>query len=164
MDRDYKKPVIPAETGGVAKAHLELLGRHLAAENVQNMEGTLATLAEDCVFYDNALGLTYEGREGARRYYRTWWDAFDILTQSDRRHFTSDGSVISEARYVGIHRGEFLGIAPTMRPISLSLAVIITFNGDLMGGERFYWNLASLLEQLGIDRIPEQAKAGALNP
>lgn len=162
MSQIYKVPTIPTETGNVDKANLQLLGRHLAAENVQDMEGTLATLAEDCVFVDQALGIQYDGREGARRYYGMWWKAFGIITQSDRRHFTSEGSVISEARYEGIHRGEFLGIAPTNRKIDLKLAVIITFSNGLMAGERFYWDLASLLTQLGIDRIPKNVeKLGA---
>ncbi len=30
--------------------HLEILGQHLAAENVHDMAGTLATLHPDCVF------------------------------------------------------------------------------------------------------------------
>lgn len=158
MSRDYVKPVIPNETGGVAKADLELLGRHLAAENVQDMDGTLATLRNDCVFDDRALGLVYEGKAGARKYYETWWNAFDITTHSDRRHFTAEGSVISEARYEGVHVGEFLGIAATNKPIDLKLAVIITFKDGLMAGERFYWNLASLLDQLGVDQIPNAAR------
>jgi steroid delta-isomerase-like uncharacterized protein len=158
MIREYKKPIIPSNHGGVAKADLELLGRHLAAENSQDMTGTLATLAEDCVFDDRALGIKYYGKEGARRYYESWWGAFDIVTQSDRRYFTSEGSVIAEARYEGVHRGEFLGISATNRRIEIGLAVIITFSGGLMSGERFYWNVASLLTQLGMDSIPEQAR------
>ena len=53
-----------------------------------------------------------------------------------------------------MHRGAFLGIAPTNQPIDLKLAVIITFKDGLMASERFYWNLASLLTQLGIEKIP----------
>lgn len=158
MSRPYVKPVIPQETGGVATSDLQLLGRHLAAENAQDMEATLATLHEDCVFDDRALGIVYEGKAGAREYYDTWWNAFEITTHSDRRHFTAEGSVISEARYEGVHVGEFLGIAPTNKPIDLKLAVIITFKDGLMAGERFYWNLASLLDQLDIDRIPAVAR------
>ncbi|TAL79088.1 MAG: hypothetical protein EPN76_04790 [Burkholderiaceae bacterium] len=162
MSQTYKIPTIPDDTGGVDKANLQLLGRHLAAENVQDMEGTMATLAEDCVFIDQALGIKYDGKEGARRYYSMWWNAFGIITQSDHRHFTSEGLVISEGRYQGVHRGEFLGIAPTNRKMELKLATIITFSNGLMAGERFYWNLASLLTQLGVDRIPKNVeKLGA---
>ncbi|CAM5197999.1 hypothetical protein CDEF62S_03147 [Castellaniella defragrans] len=158
MSQSYKTPSIPAETGGVDKANLMLLGKHLAAENVQDMDGTLATLGEDCLFEDQALGIQYHGRDGARRYYSLWWNAFGITTHSDQRHFTSDGSVFSEARYEGVHQGEFLGIAPTHRAISIKLAVLITFKNGLMAGERSYWDLASLLKQLGVDRIPENVE------
>lgn len=158
MDRDFTMPTIPSEHGGVARSDLELLGRHLAAENAQKMEETLATLVEDCVFDDRALGVVYHGREGAREYYQTWWDAFDIVVHSDHRHFTADGAVISEARYTGVHKGTFLGVPPTNRPIDLRLCVVITFKDGLMAGERFYWNVASLLTQLGITEIPDEAR------
>ena len=133
----------------VTPEHLQVVARHLAAENEHRMEDTLATLHPDCVFEDVAMGLTWNGREGAREYYRIWWNAFDLQVRGKRRHGTSEGMLIAETSYVGRHVGDFFGLAPTQRPIELRLAVVIDFRAGLMNGERFYYDLLGLLRQLG---------------
>lgn len=134
--------------------HRGLVGRHLAAENAHQLEETLATLHPDCLFEDVTLGLEYHGREGAGRYYRTWWDAFSIEVRGIARHWTTEGNMIAETRYVGTHTGEFFGVPATGRRLDLRLAVVIRFRDGLMLGERFYYDLAGLLAQLGVERLP----------
>lgn len=136
------------------EAHRAIVSRHLAAENAHQLEETLATLTEDCVFEDLALGRVYHGRAGAAEYYHLWWNAFGVEVVGGTRYVTTDGTLISEAGYRGVHRGEFLGIAPTGRPIELRFVVIIGFRDGLMAGERFYYDLAGLLRQIGAERLP----------
>jgi len=128
-----------------------VVNRHLAAENAHRMEETLAELHPDCVFEDLPLGKTYRGRAGAEAYYRFWWDAFDLEVKGERRHWSEDGAfMIAQTRYQGIHRGRFLHYEPTGKPIILPLAVVIQFRDGLMAGERFYYDLATLLRQIGV--------------
>lgn len=126
----------------------ELLNRHLQAENKHLMQGTLETLHAKCLFEDRAQGVVYRGREGAEDYYRTWWNAFDLKVVSERRHVTPE-CVISEARYQGVHKGQFLGVPATGRPIDFPLMVVISFKDGLMAGERFYYDLGTLMRQIG---------------
>ena len=58
--------------------------------------------------------------------------------------------MIAQARYQGVHRGRFLDYAPSGRPVDLPLAVVIPFRDGLMAGERFYYDLATLLRQIGV--------------
>jgi hypothetical protein len=51
------------------------------------------------------------------------------------------------------HR-RFLGLEPSNRPIVQPLVVMITFRDGLMASERFPYDLASLLRQIGPDPIP----------
>ena len=132
----------------------EVLRRHLEAENNLRMEETLATLTEACLFEDRALGTVYHGREGAREYYRLWWDALGVRVVGGTRHVTTDGKLISEAVYRGLHRGTFLGIPPTGRAIELQFVVLVSFRDGLMAGERFYYDLTGLLRQLGVTTLP----------
>jgi steroid delta-isomerase-like uncharacterized protein len=134
--------------------HRELVARHLIAENAHQMEETLATLHPDCLFEDVTLGLEYRGREGAGEYYRTWWNAFSIEVRGIARHWTTEGNMIAETRYVGTHTGNFFGVPATGRNLDLRLAVVIRFQDGLMLGERFYYDLASLLSQLGVTHLP----------
>jgi predicted ester cyclase len=70
--------------------------------------------------------------------------------------------MIAEARYLGTHIGPFHGLAPTGRDIDLRLAVIITFRDGLMLGERFYYDLSSLLFQLGVTSLPAISKTNVV--
>jgi steroid delta-isomerase-like uncharacterized protein len=124
------------------------LQRHVAAEIAFDMEGTLATLTEDCVFEDLPCGETYRGREGARAYYREWWEAFGNVPSDSRLYVVAGDQLIVETRFVGVHRGRYRGTGPTGRPISLPLAIFIRFRDGLMAGERFYYDRATLLAQI----------------
>jgi steroid delta-isomerase-like uncharacterized protein len=132
----------------------QLVGIHLQAENAHRMEETLATLHPECVFEDLPLGVTYRGREGARQHYRIWWEAFDVTVQGIARHWTTTGDMIAEARYLGHHVGSFYGLEATQRTIDLRFAVFITFADGFILGEKFYYDLSGLLQQLGVARLP----------
>ena len=58
--------------------------------------------------------------------------------------------MIAQTRYQGTHRGRFLDYEPTGKPVDLPLAVVIRFRDGLMAGERFYYDLATLLRQIGV--------------
>jgi steroid delta-isomerase-like uncharacterized protein len=133
---------------------LDLLRRHMTAENAHDLHGTLATLTEDCLFEDRALDRTFPGHAGAAAYYRMWWDGFDVEVSGEILYWTTDGLAIAETRFRGRHIGPFLGVAPTGRRIDVPMLIIVGFRKGLMNGERFYWNVATLLRQLGVDRVP----------
>lgn len=135
-------------------AHKQIVGRHIAAENAHQLGPTLATLHPQCVFEDVALARSFHGHDGAEQYYRLWWDAFAVEVQGSVIHWTTEGQLIAEARYVGRHIGEFFGLAPTGRSITVPFAVFVGFRDGLMAGERFYYDLKSLLQQLGAPHLP----------
>lgn len=135
--------------------HLDVVEAHLKAENEHRMKETLDTLHPECDFEDVAMGRIYHGRAGAEEYYRRWWTAFDLKVKGKKRHFTEEGRIIAETSYFGTHVGDFFGVAPTGRPIEMRLAVIIGFRDGLMDGERFYYDLASLLRQLGVTSLSQ---------
>lgn len=126
-----------------------ILQRHVAAETAFDMEATLATLAEDCLFEDVPLGEAYRGREAVRGYYGEWWNAFGNVPAGSRRYVPAADCLIVETRFLGRHQGSWRGIAPTGREIDLPVAIFVTFKDGLMQGERFYYDRATLLAQIG---------------
>lgn len=135
----------------------QLIGRHLAAENAQDLPGTLATLHPDCRFEDLATGQTWSGHDGAAAHYRQWWTTFDVTVKrgpGQHAAWTADDAYIAEATWHGRHVGRFLGIEPTGRAIVQPFVVVLTFRDGLMLSERFQYDLASLLRQIGADPIP----------
>ena len=145
-----QKTQMPSELQALMSAHIE-------AENAHNMPGTLATLHEECVFEAVATGQVFHGRAGADAYYRQWWDAFDLMFAregEDRGYWTEDGIGIGEGHFRGKHIGNFLGIPATGRPVAFRFTVFVTFRDGLMAGERFYYDLAGLLRQIGAIEWP----------
>ena len=125
------------------------LQRHVAAETAFEMEATLATLTADCVFEDVPTGEVHRGHAGVRAYYSEWWRAFGNVPSGSRLYVPSGDRMIVETRFVGSHRGTYRGIAATGRPIDLPVAIFIRFRDGLMSGERFYYDRATLLSQIG---------------
>jgi steroid delta-isomerase-like uncharacterized protein len=125
-----------------------VLKKHVAAETAFDLQATLATLTEDCLFEDVPSGEAFLGHEGVARYYREWWSAFGNVPSGSVRHVPSADCLIVETHFVGTHRGAYRGAAATGRPIHLPVAIVVRFRDGLMQGERFYYDRATLLDQI----------------
>ncbi len=137
-----------------AEAYQQLLLTHLQAENAHRMEETLATLTPDCLFEDLALGQVFRGHAGARQYYQMWWDAFSTTAHPEHVYYTDQDFAVAEVRFQGTHIGSFLGIEPTGRQVDIPTAIVATLRDGLMAGERMYWDVITLLRQLGVSSLP----------
>ena len=135
----------------------DLVRRHLVAENGQDLAGTLATLHPECHFEDLATGQSWHGHEGAAAHYRQWWTTFDVTVQrlaDQSAGWPDDNTFIAEATWNGRHVGDFLGIAASGRTIAQRFVVVVGFRDGLMISERFHYDLASLLRQIGSNAVP----------
>jgi predicted ester cyclase len=81
-----------------------------------------------------------------------WWSAFDTEVVGERLHL-AENSAVAETTWKGAHRGEFMGIAATGRPVEFTVAVVVDFRDGRMSGERFYWDGARLARQLGAEAM-----------
>jgi SnoaL-like polyketide cyclase len=126
------------------------------------MAETLATLHHECLFEDQPLGWTLRGREGARQHYDFWWSTFDVHLDAGQLHWARADLAIGEAVFAGRHVGDFFGRSATGLRISLPFVVVVSFRDGLLSGERFTYDLASLLRQLGYDVLdPAAARAAS---
>ena len=129
-----------------------MLAEHVRAENAHDLDATLATLHPECVFEDVPSGEIFNGRAGAARHYQQWWEAFELVFARGEHgsgSWTEDGTYVAEGEYRGRHVGPFLGIAPTGKAVRFRFCVFVTFRDGLLAAERFYYDLAGLLRQLG---------------
>jgi hypothetical protein len=111
---------------------------------------------------DQATGQRWSGRAGAADHYTRWWTAFDITVGHEPGqvgHWVTPDLFVAEATWRGTHIGGFVGIAPTRRKISLPFVVFVRFKNGLLAEERFYYDRASLLAQIGVTTIPERTSA-----
>jgi steroid delta-isomerase-like uncharacterized protein len=95
--------------------------------------------AEDLI--DHQAAVDAVGRENVKRFVGGLWESFPDL-QCELSHVLSDGNKVCV--YVigrGTHKGEFLGIAPTGRPVTL-LGVSVMRIADGRIAER--WNITDM--------------------
>ena len=124
---------------------------HLEAESTQNLPALLAGMTEDC--YNLVLcdpSPLYQGPDAVARRYRGLWAALPDLQVRLRRIVAIDGDLaVTEHTLSGTQRGPLFGIAPTGRAVQVETVVIWEFTGERIRGETVYFDLATMLRQVG---------------
>jgi predicted ester cyclase len=75
--------------------------------------------------------------------------AFDARPEL-KNMLVDDGKVAIEADFVGVHIGEFAGIAATQNTVRVPYSVVYDLDGDRIKALRIYMPLQDLLAQLGV--------------
>ena len=120
----------------------ELWKAHSLAEDARDMDGLIATLADDCVYVVVPTGHRWEGHDGARSFYRVLLGAFPDVKFELRDIVIGPQGVCEEARLTGTHERDWLEFATTGRGIDFQ--VVIFFPWDparrLFLGERVHFD------------------------
>jgi steroid delta-isomerase-like uncharacterized protein len=106
-------------------------------------------LGEDCHSHDPVNPQATIGLDAVRRECRMWRDAFDfsfvledLIAQEDR--------VCARWTWDATHKGEFLGIAPTGRQVTMTGMTLFRFGTDAKIAETWWQHdQLGLLQQLG---------------
>jgi len=134
---------------------IEVVKAHMAAEDRQDLDATLATFTDDCYYEVPGLGIALRGKDEIRRWYEDTFAAIPDLRNTDELYYESEGNVFFEASIEGTHLGSWAGWAPTGRRFRLPLLVRIPIAADgLMEAEIVHFDNAGLFMQLGI--LPRQ--------
>jgi steroid delta-isomerase-like uncharacterized protein len=137
------------------KSAIEAVKAHMAAEDRQDVEATLATFTENCYYSVPGLGVELRGKDEIRRWYEETFAAVPDFRNADERYYESDGNIFFEAKVEGTHTGTWVGWAPTGRRFSVPILVRIPIAEDgLIEAEIVYFDNAGLFMQLGI--LPKQ--------
>ena len=59
----------------------------------------------------------------------------------------------------GTHRGDFMGIAPTGRPVTIPVCNVLELRDGKIYREREYIDMANILVQIGVTRVPTPTPA-----
>jgi steroid delta-isomerase-like uncharacterized protein len=138
-----------------AQSAIEVAKAHMAAEDRQDLDATVATFTEDCYYSVPGLGIELRGREEIRTWYAQTFEAVPDFRNSNERYYESEGNVFFEANIEGTHLGTWAGWAPTGRRFCVPILVRIPFAADgLLEAEIVYFDNASLFIQLGL--LPAQ--------
>jgi predicted ester cyclase len=123
----------------------------LAAWNRGDPEGIAASVVEDVMWRDVALGKPLQGREALVTAAHKYMNAFPDLRIHETSSTLAGSRLAQELTVVGTHQGELLGVRPTGRWTETYAAVITTFDDDAMVIEgALYWSPLAMFQQLGI--------------
>ena len=113
-------------------------------------------LTEDVVFTDTASGQEYRGREAvAGMLDWIYQGAFDAHAETRDWWISADGTRAAyDSEFVGKHVGDFAGIPATGRDVRVPLCVLYELENGYVRRGRVYFQIAVLLQQLGVAPPP----------
>jgi len=118
------------------------------AQEAGNLSVVDEILADDFVDHTPLPGLP-PTRDGVRILFGALRQAFPDLKVAIHEQIAEDERVMTRKSFIGTHRGEFLGIAGTGRPINFEVIDILTFRDQKIVGHRVILDNLALRQQLG---------------
>jgi steroid delta-isomerase-like uncharacterized protein len=124
--------------------------------NAGDIDGFGQQLADDFVERDEIPGLP-PTKEGVVHYFRLLLSAFPDMRMDVQDVIASGDKAVARLRVSGTHKGEFMGIPATGKPLSVELIDITRFGDD--GLAREHWGVVdqlAMMQQLGVIPTPGQ--------
>ena len=125
---------------------------YLAAWNSHDVEKIASFFTDDCVYEDVALGAVNRGKEQVRAYLSGTFNGFPDFKIERTSNFVAGDWRGAEWIMSGTHTGDIPGLPVTGKSFSIRGASITKLRGGKIARNTDYWNLISMLEQLGQER------------
>ena len=120
--------------------------RHSIAEDRRDIDGLIATLADDCVYEIVPTAQRWEGHAGARRFYGELFAAFPDNAFALSEIVIGPQGVFEVATLTGTNQGPWAGVPPS--GMAVSLEVLIYFPWDVVAerfsGERIWFDRGTI--------------------
>jgi hypothetical protein len=119
---------------------------HSIAEDARDIDGLIATLADDCVYEIVPTGQRWTGHAGARAFYEDLFAAFPDNAFALSEIVIGPQGAFEVATLTGTNAGPWAGVAPS--GLAVSLEVLILFPWDPASqrftGERIWFDRGTL--------------------
>jgi predicted ester cyclase len=134
---------------GVRSAREALVREHMESENVHDYDVTIGTFHHPR-YEIIPTGAIHDGEAEVREYFRVSRTAFPDQRNELIALHHADDAVIAEFWLLGTHTGPLGDIAPTGREFRCRMLAIFGFDGGGLVYERVYFDLLTILAQLGL--------------
>jgi steroid delta-isomerase-like uncharacterized protein len=122
---------------------------HMTAENAHEFDRCMAAFSHPR-YEIVPTGEIFDGHDGVGGLLLQNVTAFPDFRFSPGTIHHAEEAVIVEGRFSGTHAGEWRGIPASGRKIDFPLIIVFTFTGERMTCERTYFDLMTVLVQLGV--------------
>lgn len=132
----------------------EIADAHEAAEAAHDAAGVAKTFADDGVLDPKPTGTTFTGHDAITTWYADLFTAFPDLTPALTNRYQDGDVIIDEIEFSATHGGPFLGIPATGKSIKVPASVLYEFANGAIVRESAYWDVATMLIQMGVLPAP----------
>lgn len=138
------------ERDGDAESGREALEIYAAAKSRADVEAALAVCSDDFYLETIPFQLTARGREQSRLALQAFFAAFPDYDVTIDGTAEGSGAISCWGTVRATMKGDLLGQRATGRSFELPMACVFELDGDLLAGERFFFDLNQMCEQLGL--------------
>jgi steroid delta-isomerase-like uncharacterized protein len=132
---------------------IRLATENIEAFNTADWNRLKTPLADSVVLDEVGTGRRITGHDAITRLYREWKEAFPDCKGAITNTFASGNSVAIEVTWKGTHTGPLVtpkGTIPASgKPFNVKAAQVVTFRDDRVQEIRHYFDMVTLLTQLG---------------
>lgn len=116
--------------------------RHSIAEDRRDIDGLVATLAEDCVYEIVPTGRRWVGHAGARAFYTELFGAFPDNSFDLTDIVVGPQGVMEVATLTGTNLGPWAGAPPSGLPVALQVIILFPWDraAERFSGERIWFD------------------------
>ena len=139
------RPFDPAELRRIKR----LWVRHSIAEDRRNIDGLIATLADDCVYEIVPTGQRWEGHAGARAFYTELFAAFPDNAFALTEIVVGPQGVMEVATLTGTNLGPWAGAPASGLPVALEVLILFPWDPATQRflGERIWFDRGGLRDE-----------------
>jgi steroid delta-isomerase-like uncharacterized protein len=118
--------------------------------NLGKLDELRELVAENCAHHDSVFPSLQPGVENLRRHIAMCRNGFPDCTFTITDTIAERNEVVLHWTVTGTHEGQFLGMLPTHRKITVTGTSIFRIEDCKINEQWADWNLMSMMEQLGI--------------
>ena len=127
--------------------------------NQGNLNKASEFLTDPVRYHDAAFPGLSPGIQNVKNHIEATRRAFPDLRITIDDTIAERNEVVLHWTARGTHKGQFLGMQPTQRKVTIDGTSIYRLEGSKIAESHANWNLASMMAQLGIAEVPKEALA-----
>jgi steroid delta-isomerase-like uncharacterized protein len=133
----------------------EVVRGSLETWNADDKAGHRASYADDAVVIEHGTGRVIDGGDAIADVHFAWRDAFPGMRGDIESLIAAGDQVAYETTWKGTHAGPLATpdgqtIPPTGKTVELPACLVVTVRGDEVVEQHHYFNLVTMLTQLGV--------------
>ena len=145
----------PQATALSPKALVDAASALILAYNAKDWTRVKAAMTPGFLYDEVATARRVEGADQTVEVWKGWAQAFpDSQASIDRAHVAGNDIVVMELTWRGTHKGPLQSpagnIGPTGKQIEVRAVAVVELTGERVRAQRHYFDMATLLQQIGV--------------